>query len=226
MNANDLDMKIRITDLEKENEELRQLVNATGTIIIIEQARRETGVKKLSDTFEKMVFTKEFPVCTMERSERYISIPTFFGNTRDPHPKRFLTEVEKYLTVRKIGEEDKMIVIENMLKGKAAQWYSMMKYASPNVEKFKDLFLNQYFSESHQWEIFIQCTEAGKKTVRTGFQEHFHHWMIQLKHLNMPKMKEEQATNLFIKHFPISIQAYVQNCTEKSSYQYGRSWER
>lgn len=31
----------------------------------------------------------------------------------------------------------------------------------------------------------------------------------------MPKMEEEQAINLIVKHFPISIQPYIQNCAEK-----------
>lgn len=31
----------------------------------------------------------------------------------------------------------------------------------------------------------------------------------------MPRMEEGQVINLIMKHFPISIQAYVQNFTEK-----------
>lgn len=216
LNTTNIEMKQRLSHLEKENEELRQLVNANGTNIIIEQAKRETELKKITEIVERLETNKPSAVCVMERPEKIdIPMPTFYGNARDPHPKKFLAEIEKYFTFRKIGGEDQMLVIENALKAKASAWYGMMKYASPNFEKFKDLFLKQYFSESHQWETFIQCTEAGKKTVRTGFQEHFHFWMTQLKYLDMPKMEEGQAINLIVKHFPISIQAYVQNCSEK-----------
>lgn len=62
-----------------------------------------------------------------------------------------------------------MIVVENILKGKTPQWYTMMKYASPNFEKFKDLFLKQYFLKSHQLETFFQCREAGKNWYTNWF---------------------------------------------------------
>lgn len=42
--------------------------------------------------------------------------------------------------------------------------------------------------------------------------------MTQLKYLDTPKMEEEQAINLIVKNFPIfpiSVQAYIQNCVEK-----------
>lgn len=38
LNTNNMDIMARITNLEKKNEELKQLVNANGTNIIIEQA--------------------------------------------------------------------------------------------------------------------------------------------------------------------------------------------
>lgn len=39
--------------------------------------------------------------------------------------------------------------------------------------------------------------------------------MAELKHLDSPRMNEEQAINLITKHFPIAIQAYIQTTKEK-----------
>lgn len=213
LNSNNIELQERVKKLEDENEKLRDLLNANGTNIIIEQAKRETEIKRISEAIEKM---ENKPSCSGERNERVdMVMPTFYGNQRNLHPKKFLAELERYMEFKKIQGDDQMIIVENALKNKAASWFMMMKYASPNFEKFKDLFLKQYFSETHQWDIFIQCTEAGKRTIQFGYQEHFHYWMTQLKYLNMPRMEEGQAINLITKHFPISVQAYVQNCTEK-----------
>lgn len=151
-------------------------------------------MKKLSDTLDKIDVNKQSSICHGQDGKNLHTDANFFGNKRDPHqphPKRFLGEIKKYFTFRKIVGDDQRLVVENALKSKAAAWCSMMKYASPNFKKFKDLFLKQYFSESIQWETFILCTEAGKNTVRTGFQEHFRHWMTQLKYLDMLKIEEE-----------------------------------
>lgn len=78
-----------------------------------------------------------------------------------------------------------MTIVENSLKNKAASWFLMIKYASPSFDQFKNLFLRQYFSETHQWETFIPYTEAGKRTIQSVYQEHFRFWMTQLKYLDI-----------------------------------------
>jgi hypothetical protein len=208
------ELKEKLEKMEEENEKLKTLLNANGTNIIMEQAKRENAMKKINENIEKLAFERPLP--NNERSEKIeMPMPLFFGNQRDIHPKKYLIEIEKYLKLKKIEGDDQIIIIENSLRNKASSWYAMMKFASPTLEVLKGLFLKQYFSENHQWEMFIQCTEAGKKTIQYGYQEHFHHWMTELKYLDMPRLEEEQAINLIMKHFPISVPAYIQNCTEK-----------
>lgn len=110
-------------------------------------------------------------------------------------------------------DEKMVIIIENCLRGKAAKWFLMINDAATDEEKFKQLFLKHFFSENKQWEKCIQCTEACKQLVTKNFQEHFHHWMDELKYLDSPKLYENQAINLVM--FPIAIQAFVQT-TEKN----------
>lgn len=108
-----------------------------------------------------------------------------------------------------------MLAIENALYGKAAIWFRMIKDEAPNEELFKQLFLKQFFSERKQWEIIMKCAEAGKKPIKNNFQEHFYFWMTELKHLDSPKIEEEQAINLITKHLPIEIQAFIQTIQPK-----------
>lgn len=144
-----------------------------------------------------------------------LTMPTFNGKEAQEHPKRFLKDLNTYITHKKIASEKKMIAIENCLKGKTAKWFAMTKDAALNEEDFKKLFLKHFFSETKQWDIFIKCTEAGKSPIRTNYQEHFHQWMDELKYLDSSKITEDQAINLIIKHFPIAIQAYVQTTEKK-----------
>lgn len=155
--------------------------------------------------------------------------PYFYGNERDPHPKKFLKELDNFLNHKKIPIEDRILAIETCLKGNASDWFNMIKDTVANETMFKSAFLKKFFSERDQWDIFIKCTEAGRKPITKNFQKHFHHWMEALKFLDSPKMTEEQAINLVIKHFPIAIQAYIQTSSEKKFLniweKFGGNWK-
>lgn len=195
---------------------IRQIINDTDTKIIVEAAIRETESKKFSAELEKS--TQKRNLQTFEKSGNVdLPIPTFSGDSLNEHPKRFLKDLATYITHKKIAEDEKMIVIENSLRGKAAKWFLMIKDIAVNEETFKQLFLKHFFSEGKQWEIFIKCTEAGKRPIEKNFQEHFHYWMTELKFLDSPTINEEQAINLVTKHFPIAIQALYKRPNLKNS---------
>lgn len=204
------ELKRYITELNEKNEQqitaLRQLINDTDTKLTVETAKHERDMRLMNNNR-----TEE----TTQRSNNIdITMPNFSGEDNE-HPKMFLKNLETYITHKKITTIDRIIVIENCLKGKAAKWFSMIKDTTPTEETFKQLFLKHFFSEDKQWNIFIKCTEAGKKPITNNFQEHFHLWMAELKYLDSPKLNEEQAINLITKHFPVAIQAYIQTTREK-----------
>ncbi|XP_050059987.1 uncharacterized protein LOC126551203 [Aphis gossypii] len=204
--------------MENQYEALRQLINDTDTKLLVTTARQEKDIQTLQTNVTSLQNTKNDGnvINTITRSTVDITAPTFSGESKTEHPKQFLKDMYNYLDHKQItARREKMIVIENNLRGKASKWYTMIKDAALDEVTFSELFLKHFFSENHQWEIFIKCTEAGKKPIKKDFQEHFHHWMAELKHLNSPKMNEEQAINLITKHFPIAIQAYIQTTKEK-----------
>jgi hypothetical protein len=185
---------------------LRQLINDTDSKLTIEIAKHEKDMRVMNN-----IRSEE----TTQRTNNIdITMPNFSGEDNE-HPKMFLKNLETYITHKKVTTVDRIIVIENCLKGKAAKWFSMIKDTTPTEETFKQLFLKHFFSEDKQWNIFIKCTEAGKKPITNNFQEHFHLWMAELKYLDSPKLTEEQAINLITKHFPIAIQAYIQTTRER-----------
>lgn len=202
----------KIETMENQYEMLRQLINDTDTKLLVATARQEKDIQTLQNTKNNGNI-----INTITKSAVDIIAPTFSGESKEEHPKQFFKDIHSYLEHKQItASREKMIVIENNLRGKASKWYTMIKDADAlDEETFRELFLKHFFSENHQWEIFIKCTEAGKKPIKKDFQEHFHHWMAELKHLDSPKMNAEQAVNLITKHFPIAIQAYIQTTKEK-----------
>uniref|UniRef100_A0A2S2P9K8 Ty3 transposon capsid-like protein domain-containing protein n=1 Tax=Schizaphis graminum TaxID=13262 RepID=A0A2S2P9K8_SCHGA len=212
-------MQEKFTKLEKQYETLRQLINDTDTKTLIKTTQQDKDIQTLQTNVTTILNTKNDgnTVNTISKTTVDITAPTFSGDNKEEHPKQFLKEIHNYLEHKQITtNREKMLVIENNLRGKAAKWYAMIKDAALDETTFNELFLKHFFSESHQWDIFIKCTEAGKKPIKKDFQEHFHHWMAELKHLDSPKMNEEQAINLITKHFPISIQAYIQTTNERT----------
>lgn len=114
-----------------------------------------------------------------------------------------------------------MLAIKSCLKGRASDWFNMIRDIVPNETQFnKTIFLRYFFSER---DTFIKCTKAGKEPVTENFQTHFHYCIEELKYLDSPKMTEIQAMNLVIKHFPIAIQAYTHTSMEKNSLASGKS---
>lgn len=182
---------------------LRQLINENDTKTIIELA-------KLKATPEK-----EQQPNPNKNGSVDVPLPIFNGEEQGEHPKKFLRNLDKYMMHKAIPNEERMYAIENSLKGKAAKWFSMVKDAITSEQNFKTLFLKHFFSETKQWDTFIKCTEAGKNTVLKDYQEHFHKWMEELKYIDSPTMSEDQAINLVSKHFPISVQAFIQT-TDKN----------
>jgi len=194
------------TELREANDIIKQLINDTVTKITVETARREREIQTLKSTKQDDTNVK---VSNVE-----LIAPTFNGEA-DEHPKQYLKDLNAYFLHKNTSQTDRMIIIENGMKGKAAKWFGMVKDATPNVDTFRSLFLKHLFSEDRQWDIFIRCTETGKKPINENFQEHFHFWMAELKYLESPKIDETQAINLTTKHFPIAIQAYIRTAQEK-----------
>jgi len=194
---------------------IKQQINETDNRIIIESAKRETEIKALREEIEEVKKRSIHGSKGTNQEKIEIQVPIFYGGEHGIHPKQFIRDLEMYMERKEIPIEDEKFIISNSMKGNAASWFSMIRDAAPNMATFKPLFLKHFFSDKKQWDIFIQCTEAGKSPIESGFQTHFHKWMTELKYLDTPKITEEQGINLVVKHFPIAIQAFIQTSTEK-----------
>lgn len=163
----------RLEMMENQYEALRQLINDTDTKLLVTTARQEKDIQTLQTNVNSLQNIKNDSnvINTITRTTVDITAPTFSGESKEEHSKQFLKDIHNYLEHKQItARREKMIVIENNLRGKASKWYTMIKDAALDEVTFGELFLKHFFSENHQWEIFIKCTEAGKNPLKRIFK--------------------------------------------------------
>jgi len=189
---------------------MKQMINDIDTKLIVESAKREKEIQSVKITKQEEINCKTNNID--------IPMPIFSGEAKE-HPKTFLKDLNSYLTHKNIRQTDRLIVIENCLKGTAAKWFTMIKDTMPTEEMFRTLFLKNFFSEDRQWDIFIKCTEAGKQPIKNNFQEHFHFWMAELKYLDS---KNGRVTGNKFNHetLPHSSSSIHTNYTRKKIFEY------
>jgi len=123
-------------ELRASTNTIKQLINDTDTKITVEAAQREKDIRIMKTTNQDNTSTRT--------SNIELTMPTFSGETNE-HPKQFLKILNSYLLHKHIAQADRMITIENCMRGKAANWFTVIKDVAPNEDTFKALFLKHFF---------------------------------------------------------------------------------
>lgn len=159
----------KLETMENQYETLRQLINDTDTKMLVTTARQEKDIHTVQDNVTTLQNTKNdgIFVNTINKPTVDIIASTFSGENKKRTPKQILKDIYTYLEHKQITtRKEKMIVIENNLRGKAAKWYTLIKDAVLDEVTFNELFLEHFFFENQQWDIFIKCTETGKNRLK------------------------------------------------------------
>lgn len=146
-------------DFNNRIESLHHFINDNDTKSLITTTKINQDVEQINEEKIDKVLTENSPI---KPNSVDLPLPTFERKNENDQRKNFLRAIDTYLTHKRVVEEEKMLLIENCLKGNTENWYTMMKNASLNVDNFKKLFLKYFLSENKQWGIFMKCTESGK----------------------------------------------------------------
>lgn len=73
--------------------------------------------------------------------------------TENKNPLAFLSEIEKYFKLKGICELNQMLVLENMLDGRAGDWYFINKDNIIDFQDFKNKFSNEFYPISIQYKF-------------------------------------------------------------------------
>lgn len=195
--------------IKKLQEELQDKYDSKIIAIARESDIRYDQLTKKCDQIEKRLEDK----MVVEHKENIvtpnleINCPKYYGNNRDFHPKVYLQKIELYFRRRGINEGDKLLIVEESMKGNAANWYSIVSYLCCDYENFKVLFLEQFWSREIQLSIWSQFTTASRITDVRSYREYFGNWIQRVRYLDAPKLSESETINIIARHFPGYIQA-------------------
>lgn len=145
-----------------------------------------------------------------------ITRPTFFGNSRDVHPIDFLNRLEEYFAIKQIYVGEKILVIGDCLKAAALNWFSTIRFQLSNYEDFKKAFTDEYWSREIQIQVWSQCLSINQVPQNENYRDHFAAWATRLRHLQVPKLSENEIVKNIAKHYPGYIRAILVSLPEST----------
>ena len=100
-----------------------------------------------------------------------ITLPTYDGNKGNP--AEFLEKIEKYFMRKKIKEEQKLLVVEDALKGRARIRYEARLNPFIDFEHFRHVFLNEFYSLETRMKLKSEWEYKCFKPLEHSLLEHF-----------------------------------------------------
>lgn len=144
-----------------------------------------------------------------------IAKPLFYGNRKDTHPIDFLCRLDEYFAVKQIKHTDEKIIIAgDCLKATANNWLTTIRFQINSYEDFKDLFKDEYWSRDIQMQVWSQCLNTKQVQQETSYREHFSYWANKLRHLEVPKLAENEIVKNIAGHYPGYLRAILVSLPE------------
>jgi len=143
-----------------------------------------------------------------------ISRPTFFGNNRDAHPIDFLYRLEEYFAIKQSYVGEKIIIVGDCLKGAASSWFSTIRFQLTNYDDFKKAFIDEFWSREIQIQVWSQCLSTKHIPNNSNYREHFATWATKLRHLEVPRLSENEIVKHIARHYPGYLRAILVSLPE------------
>ncbi|XP_060859475.1 uncharacterized protein LOC132936742 [Metopolophium dirhodum] len=143
-----------------------------------------------------------------------ISRPIFYGNNRDGHPIDFLYRLEEYFAVKQSYVGEKIIIVGDCLKGTASNWFSTIRFQLTNYDDFKKAFIDEFWSREIQIQVWSQCLSTKHIPNNTNYREHFATWATKLRHLEVPRLSENEIVKHIARHYPGYLRAILVSLPE------------
>ncbi|KAF7997662.1 hypothetical protein HCN44_008835 [Aphidius gifuensis] len=127
-------------------------------------------------------------------------IPKFDYN----NPKKYLHDIDKYLTKKRCPNQNKLLEIERILEDKIQQWYESKNSTIRDYNRFKVAFLDKYYPTPSRL-AFRDKWVNQKYNNNISFQEYFYTQQDQSKYIE-PPMTVDEINCIIIKQMPQFIQ--------------------
>lgn len=129
--------------------------------------------------------------------------PPSFADENLKNPLEFLSDVERFCTIKNIKEQNKLSILNVMLEGKARTWYELQNSFS-NYAEFSQAFLNSFYTIPIQVKIKSQWSTKKFIDQENNLQTFLYR---QLKEANFlrRKMTAYETNYTIVQQLPQSI---------------------
>lgn len=131
-----------------------------------------------------------------------VKIPHF---TDETNPIQFINELERYLTLKNVRNDQHLTVLENILDGIVRIWYEVAKKAIRTFDDFKDQFKKEFYSVPIQIR-FRNDWSSKRYNVKEGSMTTFLYKQVRSAQYLEPKLPDHQVHLLVVQQFPQYIQ--------------------
>ena len=177
--------------------------NRPERIPISEQANFPTGAAGEANPMENILILgilRQF-----ETLQLNLALPAFEPD--ESNPVEFLKKFEKYCLRKGIGENQKLLIMEDALKGSSKIWFETIVPPFANYIQFKDEFLNKFFSREARMKISGKKSEwenrkfrATDKSLQTFYDE-----QVKASRHAVPYMELHEIKYIIINQLPNRI---------------------
>ena len=130
-----------------------------------------------------------------------ISIVMTTYDSERGNPAEFVEKIEKYYRRKKIKDEQKLLIIEDALMGRARLWYEARLSPFIGYDHFKSVFLSEFYSIEARMKI---KTEWGSRKFRSqdrSLVEYFNEQVRMTKYIS-PRLDDYEVNYTIIKQLP------------------------
>ena len=128
-----------------------------------------------------------------------VILPTYDGD--NGNPMRFLEKLEKYFARKKIPEDQKLLVLEDALKGRAHVWYEARYNPFISFRHFKHAFLTEFYSLESRIKFKSEWSCRKFKAANRSLREYFNEQVRDAKYIT-PRLDDYEVYFTIIKQLP------------------------
>lgn len=183
--------------------------------------KQKNKIKNLEDDLNEIRFlyinqTKSSEGSTRHDTARNIEVtrPVFYGSNKDIHPIDFLNRMEENFAIKQTYIGEKIIIVGDCLSNAASNWFTTVRFQMENHDDFKKAFMDE--SREIQVQIWSQCLSIKQIPANENCREHFATRATKLRHLQAPRLSEEEIVKNIAKHYPGYIRVILVSLPERT----------
>ncbi|XP_060879177.1 GATA zinc finger domain-containing protein 4-like [Metopolophium dirhodum] len=106
-------------------------------------------------------------------------------------------------------EDEKLIIAGDCLRATASNWFSTIRFQINNFREFQETFKDEYWSRDIQMQTWSQCLGIKQVPNEASYREHFSYWATKLRHLEVPRLAEQEIVSSIAGHYPGYLRAIL-----------------